>query len=70
MWIPTSRRIPVFISSFQRIPVNLTQGGGIRSKGRSNITGECTGRQGVELLQNSRSAPVEFNVLLENDIDT
>ena len=67
--IPTTGRFSLWAHSFQRIPVNLTESGGIRPELWRDALRKRPRRQAVQLLQNARTRPVELSVIFEDDIN-
>jgi hypothetical protein len=67
--IPTARRIAVLVATFQCVPKDLPQSGGIGAERRRHALGQRSRRKTVEFFQDSRTRPVELRVRLENHVD-
>ena len=69
MWIPATGRVTILISSLQSVPVNLSQGSGIRTQRRCHVFRQRTGRQRIQLFKYPRAAPVKFHIFIKNNVD-
>ena len=67
--IPSAGWIAVGIETFERVPVDLTQCGGVRTELRLHAVGQGAGRKAVEFFQHARARPVELHILLKNYVD-
>ena len=57
------------VAPLEGVPEDLAQGRGVGAQCRLHALGQQSGGQGVEFLEDARTAPVELHVLLENNID-
>ena len=57
------------VTPFEGVPVDLSQGGGIRAQGRLDTFRQGPGGKTVELLQYAASGPIEVDVFLEDDVN-
>ena len=69
MGVPASGGFACGVTTFEGVPKNLPQSGGIWPEGRLYCLRQQTGGQGIEFFQNPRTAPVKIDLILEDDVN-
>ena len=57
------------VAPLQRVPVDLPQRRSVRAQRRLHVLGQRARRQRIQFLQDARTAPVELDIILKDDVD-
>ena len=67
--IPPANDVALLVAPFERVPVHLPQGSGVRTEGGGGVFRQRVLRQRSQLFQDARAGPVELHVVFEDHVD-
>jgi hypothetical protein len=67
--VPSADRLPLGSTSFEGVPKDLPERGGVWPERGCYVIGEGARRERSELLENARARPIELHTFLEDHVD-